>query len=107
MELKKQIMGQKELQKKVLDTGLCTHCGACVNLCPYAAVYKDNTIILDLCGREEGRCYAFCPRTPTDLKALRERLFEPADFIPELGPLKGFYLARARDESVRKSSQHG
>ena len=107
MELKKQIMGQKELQKKVLDTGLCTHCGACVNLCPYAAVYKDNTIILDLCGREEGRCYAFCPRTPTDLKALRERLFEPADFIPELGPLKGFYLTRARDESVRKSSQHG
>ena len=107
MELTKSIRGQKELQQRVLDTGLCTNCGACVNLCPYAAAYKDHTIILDACGREEGRCYAFCPRTPTDLNALRDQLFDPADFTPELGPLKGFYLTRAGDESVRRSSQHG
>lgn len=102
----KGIMGQKELQKKVLETGLCTHCGACVNLCPYAVSYKDHTILLDPCEREEGRCYAFCPRTPTDLQALR-RKYDPQDLTPELGAIRGFYLTRATDEKVRQSSQHG
>jgi coenzyme F420 hydrogenase subunit beta len=99
-------MGQKELQKQVLETGLCTNCGACVNLCPYAVAYKDHTIILDPCGREEGRCYAFCPRTPTDLETLRRR-YDPKDLTPELGALRGFTLTRAADPEVRKSSQHG
>jgi coenzyme F420 hydrogenase subunit beta len=106
MEINKRIMGQKELQKNVLETGLCTHCGACVNLCPYAVAYKDHTILLDPCGREEGRCYAFCPRTPTDLQTLRRR-YDPQDLTPELGAIRGFYLARAADEKVRQSSQHG
>ncbi len=106
MEIKKRIMGQKELQNKVLETGLCTHCGACVNLCPYAVSYKDHTILLDPCGREEGRCYAFCPRTPTDLQTLRRR-YNPQDLTPELGAIRGFYLTRAAEEKVRHSSQHG
>ena len=107
MEVGKKGMGQKELREKVLDAGLCTDCGACVNLCPYAASYQDHTIFIDPCDREEGRCYAFCPRTPTDLQALRESLFDPGDFTPELGPLKGFYMTRAADEQVRNSAQHG
>lgn len=107
MEWNETIKGQKELQKRVLDTGLCTNCGACVNLCPYAVAYKDNTIILDTCDREEGRCYAFCPRTPTDLQALRGQLFRKEDFTVELGPVKGFYMTRAADPEIRKSSQHG
>jgi coenzyme F420 hydrogenase subunit beta len=106
MEINKRIMGQRELQNKVLETGLCTHCGACVSLCPYAVSYKDNTILLDPCGREEGRCYAFCPRTPTDLQTLRRR-YNPQDLTPELGAIRGFYLTRAADEEVRQSSQHG
>jgi len=106
MEINKRIMGQKELQNKVLETGLCTHCGACVNLCPYAVSYKDHTILLDPCGREEGRCYAFCPRTPTDLQTLRRR-YNPQDLTPELGAIRGFYLTRAAEEKVRHSSQHG
>jgi len=107
MEAGRKGMGQKELREKVLDTGLCTDCGACVNLCPYAASYQDHTIFIDPCDREEGRCYAFCPRTPTDLQALRESLFDRGDFSPELGPLKGFYMTRAADEQVRNSAQHG
>ncbi len=99
--------GQKELKEKVLDAGLCTHCGACVNLCPYAACHKDNTIIMDACNREEGRCYAFCPRTPTDWEALQQSLFDPADLTPELGSFKGFYITRATDPEVRNSAQHG
>jgi len=107
MTIDQRVLGQKELQKRVLETGLCTYCGACVNLCPYLVSYRDNTIILDGCNREEGRCYAFCPRTPTDLGALRQRLYDPQDLTPELGSLKGFYMTRAADSEVRKSSQHG
>lgn len=107
MEEKKVVMGQKELREKVLSEELCTNCGACINLCPYFASYKDQTIIMDQCDREEGRCYAFCPRTFTDLEALRQLLFEPADLTPELGSLKGFYMTRAADEGVRRSAQHG
>lgn len=107
MEFGRKNMGQKELRERVLDAGLCTDCGACVNLCPYAASYQDHTIFIDPCEREEGRCYAFCPRTPTDLQALREGLFDRGDFTPELGPLKGFYMTRAADEQVRNSAQHG
>ena len=106
MEMNKRMLGQKELQERVVGTGLCTNCGACVNLCPYMVSYQDHTIILDSCGRGEGRCYAFCPRTPTDLETLRRR-YEPREFTPELGPFKGFYLTRAVDPEVRKSSQHG
>jgi coenzyme F420 hydrogenase subunit beta len=107
MEVGRKGMGQKELKERVLDAGLCTDCGACVNLCPYAASYQDHTIFMDPCDREEGRCYAFCPRTPTDLQALRESLFDRGDSTPELGPLKGFYMTRAVDEQIRNSAQHG
>jgi len=107
MEKKKENLGQKGLQEKVLKTELCTNCGACVHLCPYTASYQDHMIIMDSCEREEGRCYAYCPRTPTDLQDLRQNLFLPEELTPELGPLKGFYLTRATDERVRELAQHG
>ena len=79
--MKQQLMirGQKELIEQVHDQGLCTGCGACVNLCPYYATSKDKTVIMDICDREAGRCYAFCPRTPTDLETIRQRLFDQED----------------------------
>ena len=99
--------GQNELQDQVVRTGLCTGCGACVGLCPYQASYEDRLVFLDRCDLKEGRCYAFCPRTPTDLQALREALFDKADLTPEIGAVRGFYLARARDSRIREKAQHG
>ncbi len=107
MANKAPLLGQKALKEKVLDNGLCTHCGACINLCPYAVAYKDRTIIMDPCKRDQGRCYAFCPRTPTDLQPLQELLFHPQDLHPELGAMKGFYLTRAADPAIRQEAQHG
>jgi len=107
MEIRRDYKGQKGLRQQVLDAGLCTNCGACLNLCPYHTAYQDNTILIDTCDREEGRCYAFCPRTYTDLQALRQNLFNPDQFTPELGPIKEFYMTRAADPEVRRSAQHG
>lgn len=101
------IMGQKELNKEVREAKFCTGCGACVNLCPYQASYQDEVVMLHSCDLKEGGCYAFCPRTPTDLEALKKRLFDSKDLTPEIGALKSFYLARAADEAVRAEGQHG
>jgi len=41
------------------------------------------------------------------LDVLRQALFDPKDVIPELGPVKGFYMTRAASEGMRRSAQHG
>ena len=101
------VLGQKELQKEVKDAYFCTGCGACVNLCPYQASYKDQVVMLHSCDLKEGGCYAFCPRTPTDLEALKRRFFDPKDLIPEVGAVKGFYITRASSPEIRARAQHG
>jgi coenzyme F420 hydrogenase subunit beta len=101
------VLGQKELQKEVKDAYFCTGCGACVNLCPYQASYKDQIVMLHSCDLKEGGCYAFCPRTPTDLEALKRRLFDAKDLIPEVGAVKGFYITRASSPEIRARAQHG
>jgi coenzyme F420 hydrogenase subunit beta len=98
---------QKFLKKYVLEDGLCTGCGACVGLCPYQVIYHDRTVQLHNCDLEDGKCYAFCPRTTTDLAAVRALLFEPDDLTPEIGAVKGYYFSRAVDPELRKIAQHG
>jgi len=99
--------GQRELGELVLRSGLCSGCGACVDLCPYQVTHRDRTVMLHACDRTDGRCFSFCPSGPTDLDELRSRLCAPADLTCELGAVKGFYIARATDPGVREGSQHG
>jgi coenzyme F420 hydrogenase subunit beta len=99
--------GQRELEDMVLKAGLCTGCGACVHICPYQASYNDRTVTLHSCDLARGRCYECCPRTPTDLLALRGKLYDVTDLTAEMGAVKGFYLARAADPTIRHDSQHG
>jgi coenzyme F420 hydrogenase subunit beta len=105
--MERKILGQKELHKAVKESGFCTGCGACVNLCPYHTAYHDEVILLHTCDLKEGGCYAFCPRTPTDLQALQKLLFDPRDLTPEIGSLKGFSITRAADPRTRAGAQHG
>jgi coenzyme F420 hydrogenase subunit beta len=95
------------LKKRVLEEGLCTGCGACVSLCPYQVIYHDRTVQLHQCDLENGKCYAFCPRTETDLAALRKLLFGQDDLTPEIGAVKGYYFSRSVDPRLREVAQHG
>jgi coenzyme F420 hydrogenase subunit beta len=99
--------GQKELEEAVLRAGLCTGCGACVNLCPYQASYRDRTVTLHHCDLTQGRCFACCPRTPADLDALKQKLYIGADLTQEVGAVSGFFITRAADEAIRRQGQHG
>ena len=103
----KKLSSQELLKKNVLDTGLCTGCGACVSLCPYQVIYHDRTVQLHTCDLEDGKCHAFCPRTDVDLAQLRDSLFESQDMTPEIGSVKGYYFSRACDAQLREISQHG
>ena len=105
--MKIEIMGQKELNQAVRDAHFCTGCGACINLCPYQTSYRDQVVMLHPCDLKEGGCYAFCPRTPTDLETLKKRLFDSRDLTPELGAVKDFYITRAADPKVWAGAQHG
>ncbi|OGP65307.1 MAG: hypothetical protein A2169_02345 [Deltaproteobacteria bacterium RBG_13_47_9] len=105
--MKEKIISQEELQDKVVRTGLCTGCGACVGLCPYQVSYEDRMVFLNRCDLQAGRCYALCPRTPTDLEALRIFLFDKADLTLEIGAVRGFYITRAADSRIREKAQHG
>jgi len=102
-----QKLGQDWIRNKVIAQGLCTGCGACVNLCPYQKIHRDRTVNLHLCDRQDGRCRNYCPRSPVDLDRLRKALFHPGDIVPELGPFKGLYMSRAVDETIRSAAQHG
>ncbi len=95
------------IQNSVVANGLCTGCGACVDLCPYQKNYRDKTVVLFPCDREDGRCLQFCPRYDTDLDALRNALFAPEDLTPEIGAIKAFYVTRATDPEIRTKAQHG
>jgi coenzyme F420 hydrogenase subunit beta len=99
--------GQAALNSQVRETRFCTACGACVNLCPYQAFYQDEVVTLHDCDIQEGRCFAFCPRTPTDLEAMRVHLFDVQDLTPEIGPVRDYHIVRATDEKIRRQAQHG
>ncbi|HOG11339.1 MAG TPA: Coenzyme F420 hydrogenase/dehydrogenase, beta subunit C-terminal domain [Smithella sp.] len=98
---------QKFLKKHVLDEGLCTGCGACVGICPYQVIYHDRTVQLHGCDLVKGRCYDYCPRTPCDVGAIRERYCAAGDLTPEIGAVKGYYFSRAADPGLRNIGQHG
>lgn len=98
---------QTKLKKSVLEQNLCTGCGACVGLCPYQVTYADRTVQLFDCDLPDGKCYAFCPRTPADYVQIRESLFNINELTPEIGAVKGYYLSRASDPQLRAKAQHG
>ncbi|MCJ7683961.1 MAG: Coenzyme F420 hydrogenase/dehydrogenase, beta subunit C-terminal domain [Desulfobacteraceae bacterium] len=102
-----QIRGQKELQGLVLDTNLCTGCGACMGLCPYFRSYKGKTVTLFPCTLTQGRCFAYCPKVEVDLDNLSEKFFgRPYDGSP-LGSYQTVMISRAHNEVGGAAFQAG
>jgi coenzyme F420 hydrogenase subunit beta len=101
-----EIKGGLALQQDVRVKGLCTLCGACSGLCPYNHPYGGRMVAVDECDLAQGRCYAFCPRTPLDLNAINQTVFGvpyPAD---ELGTVLEVLISRATDDAIRSRTQH-
>ena len=99
--------GLKALEEKVLGQGLCAACGACLSLCPYLRSWKGKVVKLDDCNLEEGRCFAYCPRTEVDLDKVYNKIFGKRYEEIEMGPFRKIMMARAKDPLWRKKAQTG
>jgi coenzyme F420 hydrogenase subunit beta len=101
------VKGPRELQEEVGDRHLCTLCGACVGMCPYLVAHRGRIVAQDECSLSEGRCYAFCPRTPADLDELSQKVFGVPHADGALGTFQEIVMARATDAATRAGAQYG
>jgi coenzyme F420 hydrogenase subunit beta len=99
--------GLKALEEKVLGHDLCAACGACLSLCPYLRSWKGRVVKLDDCNLEEGRCFAYCPRTEVDLEEVYQKIFGKRYEEIQMGPVRKIVMARAKDLIWRKKAQTG
>ena len=99
--------GMAELFKEVINKDLCALCGACIGDCPYTVFYRGKIRMLDLCTREEGHCYEYCPRTHTDFDAINNKLFGVPFSGAKTGTVKDVFMARSKDAKVRSKAQYG
>ena len=99
--------GQEELRRYVLDAGLCTGCGACMDLCPYYRSYRGKTAVLFPCVIDEGRCFAYCPKVEVDLDTVSQHLFDRPYEGEPLGPYQSISAARAGDRLKDITPQAG
>ena len=95
--------------EEVKARGLCTLCGACAQGCPYLLINKDRLICMDDCIVEDGQCYKYCPRTPSDIDAIYRHIFGKP-FGEEnfgAGVIKDVFLARTTDKDIARKAQDG
>lgn len=89
--------GLKGLEERVLKKGICVACGACLSLCPYLRSWQGRVVKLHDCNLDEGRCFAYCPRTTE----------ESDDSDGEVGPVRKIFMAKAKNAVWREKAQSG
>ena len=102
-----EIHGLDELNRRVLQTGLCAACGACVAGCPYLTAFKGKTVMLDRCTVEHGRCFAYCPMTFFDAEAASQFVFGQSSDNSEIGHVSGVMASRSKDSDIATAGQAG
>ncbi len=99
--------GLKALEEEVLSRDLCTACGACLSLCPYLRSWQGRVVKLHDCNLDQGRCFAYCPRTEWNLEQSPLKAFKPKDPADGMGPVRSVFMARARLPFFRERAQSG
>ena len=99
--------GAKELEREVIKAGLCTSCGACVDICPYINLVKERAVIIEQCGIDEGKCYNFCPRTYVDIIALDQQVFGDNRKDAAIGSYISILAGRAKGDEIKNFAQDG
>ena len=101
-----------DLQTKVVRTGICTFCGACISACPqgfinsingepnWSAVRKEECTWCD-------KCYNACYMIRRELiKGLSRMIFGQSK-KEEIGVYRRAFTARTTDEGVKRFCQDG
>ena len=91
-----------------IDKAVCTHCGACVSICPIGVIATDGhevrlageCISCDL-------CYRLCPGREMDFGALSETHLHAASQDSLLGQYRHLRVAHATSEEIRQRAASG
>jgi coenzyme F420 hydrogenase subunit beta len=97
----------ERLYERVIASGLCTSCGACVGNCPYLVKYKGKTVKLDSCTRSDGSCYTYCPGTYFDPEPVSQGLFNSPYDATGLGNFAEVKATRSTSQQILAKAQGG
>jgi coenzyme F420 hydrogenase subunit beta len=103
----------EDLKREIIDPGLCTHCGLCIEACPVDVIGTSAPAegsLPELIGECPACdiCVEICPGKTVDFPALREAHMEAeSDFSDYLGTYCKIYLGHALDLDVRASGSSG
>lgn len=101
----------EELEYEVIDTGVCSACGACIAICPSQCLemVEERPMLMKDCDSDEcNACYLVCPRVSLPVKELKKQIFMDGQKFEEgLGEFLGVYAARAKDPEVLERGQDG
>ena len=99
------------LKDAVVDTGMCTLCGACAAVCPYEIIEFDENgpKLKEECYRNgEGACKDVCQRVMTDAARISMNVFNFKALPPTpIGQYQKIVSARATDPSIAENGQDG
>jgi coenzyme F420 hydrogenase subunit beta len=103
-------LGFYELMEKVVETGICSGCGACVAVCPFKDVleYADERPILIGECKNCGICVRVCPRYNVQVDELDKLAFGRLRTPDEVfGVYKSIYASRSLDGEILEKGQDG
>ncbi len=104
-----------ELFHDVVDTGLCTRCGACVGFCPHDCIGWDKTTGLPTVENRStctdcDLCVQGCSGEKVNFQELREMMYPGEEEKAQnswLGYTRKLYLTHASDTKIRQASASG
>jgi len=103
-------LGFDELAKKVVESGACTGCSACVITCPYKGVLEYSEGRPKIVGECKvcGICPRVCPRYALQREELETFVFGRARKTEEdFGVYREIHVAKSTDEEVLRRGQDG
>lgn len=102
-----------DLQAQVVDQDLCIGCGACVGVCPTAALTTDLAATHEPQMDESkctgcGLCVAVCPGLGYPVvQWAKAHCDEHTRLHPERGPVREYYRGHSNDPAIRAASASG
>jgi len=107
--------GYEELKKDVIDSGICSGCGACAAFCDRVMLTEDGSAPASDCNmllgavkcNVNGICYDSCPQVSYSIPELEEEVFGRRAEDEVLGSYIAAYAARSKDKGVLEKAQDG
>jgi coenzyme F420 hydrogenase subunit beta len=107
--------GYDELKKDVIDSGICSGCGACAAFCDRVSLTEDGSVPASDCNmikggvkcNVEGICYDCCPHVSYSITELEDETFGKQREDEILGSYIKAVAVRSKDKDVLKNAQDG